>query len=202
MPDEQDRTEREVDAHSALEAMASTDGAANIEALGEAGTSEAVMDSRDALEAMAAGEFENPSQPASAGDSGDAEGGLSGDAPATDVGPEGYDIADADEPPRGNPRQRQAARVARQNQTTRVHAAQFKKTMIPLLLSVGGLLLVFSGVTVFTLLVGGGSQDGPAQVTMLSKYGPVVVMVSCPLAAMLMAGAWWFHRETDGSQDK
>lgn len=136
-----------------------------------------VMGSEDALEAMATGQFEAPSQASSPAGGETASGGV---------------ISEIAAPARDDPQQRQAARMARRQHTALVHGAQFKKTMVPLLLAVGVLLLVLSGITVFILL---SSRAGQMQGAMLNEYGPTVVMVACPLAAVLLAGAWWFHRE-------
>jgi hypothetical protein len=65
----------------------------------------------------------------------------------------------------------------------------FHKLMVPLLLSVGGLLLVLSALTLVKLLLPGGSGRGP-----LETYGWWLVLAACPLAAVLVLTAWLLHR--------
>lgn len=70
----------------------------------------------------------------------------------------------------------------------RHHAYMYKKTMIPLLL-VAGAMLVVIGLISAAMWLG----SAPEQ-----KFDPrmkLVLFVSFPLAAAVLAGAWWFRRD-------
>ncbi len=88
-------------------------------------------------------------------------------------------------------RRAQAARIGgRQAQAQYAH---YKRTMIPLLIVVGALLLVV-GVCSAALLVHNRSRGGGSHDTALA----LVTIVSFPLAGILALGAWWFHKELRG----
>ncbi|HAU39052.1 MAG TPA: hypothetical protein DCX07_15235 [Phycisphaerales bacterium] len=92
-----------------------------------------------------------------------------------------------------NARKVRAATYARQS--GKAHAHQFKSTMIPLLLVVGVLLLGFSAFTGVMLLMGRAARSGMAHLapSRIQQYGPALIAVSLPLAAVLLVGALWFH---------
>lgn len=90
------------------------------------------------------------------------------------------------------------ARRARQAKLKRAAAANtalhFKKTLTPLLL-VAGILLILMGGAVL-LMVGdrsaGGLSSGAIKALCFSAF---------PLGALLIAGAWWMHRDTRSTED-
>ncbi len=73
----------------------------------------------------------------------------------------------------------------------RRHAHMYKKTMIPLLLLVGAMLVVIGLITVVMVL-----QTEPDE-KFYTRYSQmkIVMYVSFPLAAAVLAGAWLFHRD-------
>jgi hypothetical protein len=94
-----------------------------------------------------------------------------------------------------------AARKARaqgyDKQKSRVHALQFKKTMIPLLLVVGVMLFILGGVVAAVVLPGADDRG------LFSRpFAIGAVIAAFPLGAILLFGAWFFHRETKQSQDR
>ncbi len=68
-------------------------------------------------------------------------------------------------------------------------APSHHKLMVPMLLGVAALLLLLSGLTILRLLLDGGAAEGPLQ-----TYGWWLVLVSCPVAAVLILAAWIMHR--------
>jgi hypothetical protein len=80
---------------------------------------------------------------------------------------------------------RQARAAAAAN---RVQHEQLKKTLMPLLLVIGGLLIVAGLVGVFKLATTKG----------FGVFFKVVVLSSFLVGALLLLGAWWFHRDTSG----
>ena len=90
------------------------------------------------------------------------------------------------------PSERAVASAAR-----RVQMQQYKRTMIPLMLVVGALLLGLSALTVLMLTRQPAPDPNQAQVqkTLIQQYGVWAVAAAAPLGAALLAGAWWFHRE-------
>jgi len=86
---------------------------------------------------------------------------------------------------------RQARASALSAQQARATHHAYKRTMIPLLLIVG-LLLIVVGVLSSAMLIwhrGEGMHD-----TALAA----VTLVSFPLSAILLFGAWWFRRDVKG----
>jgi len=84
-----------------------------------------------------------------------------------------------------------AARRARaETLSGKAHAEQFKRVMVPLLLAVG--LLLFALGTAAALLA---SADG----SRLAKWS---VAAAFPLGAVLLFGAWFFHRELKQTRKK
>lgn len=68
----------------------------------------------------------------------------------------------------------------------------YKKTMIPLLLLVGLLLVIIGGVCVHIY------TDAPPEFrgNTYNKTVLLLAVLSIPLALAMFLGAWWFHRET------
>lgn len=71
-------------------------------------------------------------------------------------------------------------------QSAAVNAHTFRKTMIPVLLVVGVLLMVVGGLSFYLSHEGGGRGD---------RLLMLIMVVSFPLAAVLFFGAWYFHHE-------
>ena len=91
-------------------------------------------------------------------------------------------------------------RAVRQQQNRRaamVHSTSFKKTMIPMLLIVGVLLL---GIGVIT----GAMKGDPKAVgaTMMDKYGTPMMAASLVLGLVLVAGAVLFHLDVRRTQEQ
>ena len=90
-----------------------------------------------------------------------------------------------------------AGRYARLHAAThRAHAHQYKRTMVPVLIIVGAMLLVCA---IFTILVLAGDSSDPssmaAEGTYFREYGHLFVVVALPMGAILLLGAWLFHVE-------
>jgi len=88
---------------------------------------------------------------------------------------------------------RRAAKL--QANTRRMHGQSFKQTMIPLLLVVGGLLILFSIVT-FVMLVSDGYDSNPMAMGGLQMYGKYFIVAALPIGAILIMGAWLFYLDT------
>lgn len=73
----------------------------------------------------------------------------------------------------------------------RAHVHAYKKTMIPLLLVVAAILAVV-GALATSMLIRAGQT---ARQTQWEAWLTFVALVSFPLAAILLFGAWLFHRE-------
>lgn len=88
-------------------------------------------------------------------------------------------------------------RAAVQQQARLAHAHQYKRTVIPLLLVVGLLLVALSAATLVMLV--SASEPDPYHMqshgTILQKYGRWTVLIALPLAVLLLLGAWLFHRD-------
>lgn len=89
-------------------------------------------------------------------------------------------------------------RSAKLRANTRVmqrHA--FKQTMIPLLLVVGGVLILLSIITVF-MLAGDSSDENAiaAEGSYMRTYGKFFIFASLPIGAILIMGAWMFFLDT------
>lgn len=83
------------------------------------------------------------------------------------------------------------------------HAAShnLKKVMIPLLIVVGGLLLLMGGAVAFLDATGtlkDASETGPLG----GPVGRVLVYSAFPLGVILLVGAWLFHREVKQQADR
>lgn len=79
----------------------------------------------------------------------------------------------------------------------KMHKTAFKQTMIPLLLVVGGLLILMSVVTIIMLSGYSGDDFG-----YLQKYGKLFIIVSLPIGAILIMGAWIFFLDVRKSSRK
>jgi len=153
----------------------------------------------DALKAMADGQDVEPSQqphadPPPDGASSD---GMPGDDNASGAAdPADYAApvfnADAAGTASKDKKLRQAAYHAR---STRADSEQYKRTMIPLLVIVGG-LLVLAGFGTLAMLIQqkrGGCVLGEGN--LLLRYGAWFIVAAWILGAILFVGAWMFHRE-------
>ena len=76
-------------------------------------------------------------------------------------------------------------------QQARAHAHTYKKTMIPLLLVVGAMLILIGLVDVSMLVA---AEEADRQ-TRWHALMTALAVVSFPLGAILFFGAWWFHRD-------
>lgn len=70
----------------------------------------------------------------------------------------------------------------------------FKKMLIPLLLSVGGLLILLSIIAGGMLASYGGGDVGD-DAPMLQKSGPTIIFISVPLGLLLVGAAFFFRYE-------
>ena len=90
-----------------------------------------------------------------------------------------------------------AQAAAYRHRSRAAHADQFKRTMIPLLVVVGGLLLALSVVTL-ALMVSTADRDEfhmQTETSALSIHGRWAVPLAVPLGVILLAAAWLFHRD-------
>ena len=83
---------------------------------------------------------------------------------------------------------------AMQKQRAQVHAEQFKRMMVPILLVTGILLLFLGGVVMFMMR---GATDAYTGAGMLNNPAlkRIMVITSFPLGAILMVGAWLFRAD-------
>lgn len=89
---------------------------------------------------------------------------------------------------------RKSRASAIQKQRAQVHAEQFKRMMVPILLVTGLLLLLLGGVVMFMMR---GAADTYTGSGMLNDptLKRVMVITSFPLGAILIIGAWWFRAD-------
>ena len=89
-------------------------------------------------------------------------------------------------------------RSAKLRANTRVmHGHAFRQTMIPLLLVVGGVLILLSIITM--LILAGDSADENAigaEGTYMRTYGKFFIIASLLIGAILIMGAWMFFLDT------
>ena len=92
-------------------------------------------------------------------------------------------------------RKARAASLHQQSRIVRTH--QYKRTMIPLLLVVGVLLLILGAGTLLVLLAdsGGGAVQYEMQRSLLGRYGRHLAVMAMPLGMILLLGAWLFYRD-------
>jgi len=91
------------------------------------------------------------------------------------------------------------ARATHKSKSHHAHAHQFKQIMAPLLLVVGLMLFVL-GIIVALSMPGGGSPE--ARDGWPTASAKVAVVIAFPLGAVLLFGAWYFHREVKQSGKK
>ncbi len=167
----------------------------------------------DALEAMATGDDAPTDAIAAAeardaGDAGDALASLAageslGDDPGDDPADETPDAEDpaeafafaADEHIHVDPARIREVRKQQNRRAAAVHSTSFKKTMIPMLLVVGVLLL---GIGVITGAMKGDPKAAGA--TIMDKYGTPMMAASLVLGLVLIAGAILFHQDVRRTQ--
>ena len=91
---------------------------------------------------------------------------------------------------------RKARAASLQRRTQHVHAEQFKRMMIPLLLVTGIMLLVL-GIAVATIISGSKPLAHGEKVGFLENPSvqKALVVLAFPLAAILLAGAWLFRED-------
>ncbi len=92
-------------------------------------------------------------------------------------------------------------RSAKLRANTRVmHGHAFKQTMIPLLLVVGGLLILLSIITMLILAGDSADQDAiGAEGSPTRTYGKFFIIAALPIGAILVMGAWMFFLDTKKS---
>jgi hypothetical protein len=154
------------------------------------------MDSKvDALAAMADGQdisregfnaIEDVAPPA--GESSAAATLASQAAPASTAAPAARNAA-------GAGASRKARASALQRQRARVHAEQFKRMMVPILLVTGVLLLLLGGIVMVMMrqvdpemYTGEGLFNNP-------RFKQIMVITAFPLGAILLIGAWLFRAD-------
>jgi len=185
-------------------------------------------DALDALEAMASGRDAQPAPEGGEGDdSGDsaadlgrlaegldqadegdgeelAELTLGGDEPipadvAVPVEEEGFPLAGlpATAP---TPAAKRARAANFHKRSGAAHAHHFRRTMIPLLLTVGGLLFLLA---IGTLVMMATTEEAALQQNpYLMRYGKWCIIAAFPLGAILLVGAWLFHGDVKRSEQK
>jgi hypothetical protein len=167
-----------------------------------ADTEERYPDTASALEAMAAGRADD--EPAAETETEDVEPVVDWAAAPTADPAEVVPFADAPSQPgsggapaAGAGASGQGSRAARQadfqRKSRQSQSHQLKKMMVPLLL-VTGLLLILMGAATTIITRGGASlgEDGPVS----PGLARIMMITSFPLAIALLAGAWYFHRES------
>lgn len=87
-----------------------------------------------------------------------------------------------------------------QTQSRLAHAHQYKKIMIPLLLVVGGMLLLICVATAIMVVRYGGKEA--AQPSAMVQSAPWFIPCAGLLGAVLLLGAWMFHRDTSKADKK
>ena len=89
---------------------------------------------------------------------------------------------------------RKSRASALQKQRSQVHAEQFKRMMVPILLVTGILLLFLGGVVMFMMREAADTYSGAGMLNnpVLKR---VMVITSFPLGAILMVGAWLFRAD-------
>ena len=90
--------------------------------------------------------------------------------------------------------------IKMQAKTRRAHGHAFKKIMIPLMLAVGGVLLLMSIITAVMLLSDSSDPYSWApEGTRMRTYGKFFIIASLPIGAILIMGAWMFLKDTKKS---
>lgn len=169
----------------ALGAMASGQNAAPVDAIAAA---EARQEAHagEALASLASGES------AAAADDGDDD---SDDVVRVDDGEDGAEFGFAEgESIHVGPERIKAAREQRRRMVDKADSLSFKKTMIPLLLAVGVLLLGISGLTA-VMTSDSDATAGQGDPSMMDEYGGLLIWAALPLGVVLIGGAIMFHAE-------
>ena len=165
------------DRAEALEAMAADSSDAQRDPL-EPGDPCPTADAREALASLAAG------------DTAQAQGENSDDAgplrPGADESAAGEAVLVPTEGTRGR-----ARRQSLQRNAERAQLYHFERMMIPLLVVMAAVLLILSGITAALLLTSPAGASG--QTSQISRHGPLLIAASCPLAGVLLLGAWLLH---------
>ncbi len=180
---------------SALDAMAAGLQAAPPDAIVAAEAKEQAADAEDALASLASGEVVvDDDEPAEADDEPEAPEFDFAEGEGIHVEPERLKAV------REQQRvQRRQWRQQRQKHADRTDSLSFKKTMIPLLLAVGVLLLLISGVTA-AMTIG---KDVPAESrTALQDYAVPLIVASLLIGLILIGGAVMFHLEIRRIQER
>jgi len=202
-------TQEDDRAADALDAIAAGQAEAPVDAI-EAAEGRQDDQAEDALGAMAAGQVEAPVdaiEAAEARQDGQAEDALASLASGEPAGqePQGQDRRDPAEEfdfAEGehihvDPERARASRKQHQRLADNAQSLSFKKTMTPLLLVVGVLLLAISGIT-------GALKGDPDAVdaTMMDKYGTPMMLAALLLGLVLLAGAVLYHMEIRRAQNQ
>ncbi len=90
---------------------------------------------------------------------------------------------------------RRARASTLQRQRSRVHAEQFKRMMVPILMVTGIILLILGGIVTFMMKQG--DPDLYTGTGLLNDPGfkRIMVITSFPLGAILLIGAWLFRAD-------
>jgi hypothetical protein len=131
----------------------------------------------DALEAMASGQWQEE-EPSPTAD----------EAPSSDTGTATV-LPDGLAPITGSSLNSSQARINRARMAQKSSNDSLKKFFVPLLLVVGALLWVMGGIVGYMVATEKIHSSGVKTLMIVSAF---------PLGAILMAGAWLFHRETAG----
>ena len=166
---------------AALDALAGGQHSGPVDAIAAAEARDDV-DAEDALASLASGEA--PPAPDDARAPDETDGYLDGP---------GVDFA-AGESIHVDPERIKAGREERKRLSKQADDLSFKRTMVPLLLAVGVLLLVISGLTA-SMTAGVDDTVALDDMTALEKYGSVLVWAGLPLGIVLVGGAVMFHME-------
>ena len=100
--------------------------------------------------------------------------------------PEGADALPAGQPSGLGSRRRRLAELDQRER--QAHAHQYKTVMIPLLITMGVILLLMG---TWSVIRASGAEGGVAGEG-IAKWFPILAF---PLGAVLLAGAWWFHQD-------
>ena len=84
---------------------------------------------------------------------------------------------------------------ALQKQRSRVHAEQFKRMMVPILVVTGVLLLALGGIMMFMMRQGDAYDYTGAGMLHDPGFKRIMVIAAFPLGAILLVGAWLFRAD-------
>ena len=77
----------------------------------------------------------------------------------------------------------------------RIHGQAYKRTMIPVLMVVGLMLIGFAALTM-AILISGDTNDPESLAsagTYMQRFGKYFILASLPMGAILLMGAWLFY---------